>query len=180
MVRCPGGSFRWVSLSRPSPLLRESCHPKSEDVREGRPRTAAFTSCFGRALSAGVTRPTAWAGRDDVGLSPVSVVSHFVQATPPDTLTDHRRSPSILRCESTLLLPMLRQMTELGTPPGPKRDASWTILRLAPSSAQVAPRRWLHTPKRVRAEISVRARTHTGRIRLGHFSYHDKVAPFID
>ena len=127
MVRCPGGSFRWVSLSRPSPLLRESCHPKSEDVREGRPRTAAFTSCFGRALSAGVTRPTAWAGRDDVGLSPVSVVSHFVQATPPDTLTDHRRSPSILRCESTLLLPMLRQMTELGTPPGPNRDASWTI-----------------------------------------------------
>ena len=53
-------------------------------------------------------------------------------------------------------------------------------LRLVPSSAQVAPHRWLHTPKRVRAEIPVRARTLTGRIRLGHFSYHDKVAPFID
>ena len=75
----------------------------------------------------------------------------------PSQVTEHPALRKLLQ------LPVLRQMTELGTPPGPKRDASWTILRLAPSSAQVAPRRWLHTPKRVRAEISVRARTLTGR-----------------
>ena len=85
MVRRRGVSFRWVSLSRPSPLLRESCRPQGETVRVGLFHAAASARRFGWALSAGITRPAAWVGRDDVGLSPVSVVSHCVQAMPPTT-----------------------------------------------------------------------------------------------
>jgi hypothetical protein len=65
---------------------------------------------------------------------------------------------------------MLQQMTELGIPPWPKRDASrtisaWPLQRPAlPWDSGCIPR------SRVRAEISEQARTCTGRIRFHQFS----------
>ena len=38
-----------------------------------------------------LARPPTVVGQDDVGLSPVSIVSHYVQATPPGTQAVPRR-----------------------------------------------------------------------------------------
>jgi len=88
MVRRRRGSYRWVSLSRSSPLHRESCHPQDEVLREGALRTAAYARRFGWALSSRITCPTTWVRPDDVGFSPVSVVGHCMWVMPPSTWVD--------------------------------------------------------------------------------------------
>ena len=68
-------------------------------------------------------------GRDGVGLSPVSVVSHCVQASPPLTLTV--RDPLPHQGPRTSVGPtpaVLQPARGHGTPSGPKRGPSRTIL----------------------------------------------------
>ena len=68
--------------------------------------------------------------RDGVGLSPVSVVSHYVQATPPVTVSVRNDEPSyVVRAENGEPSPTrLRQVRELGLPTRPKRGTSRTTL----------------------------------------------------
>jgi len=81
--------------------------------------------------------------RDGVGLSPVSVVSHCVQARPPVTLSVRSTEPSYgLRGEGGgPSSARLRQVRERGLPTRPKRDPSRTTLawplrqRLLPGAA---------------------------------------------
>lgn len=83
-----GSSFHWFFLSRPSPLPWKSCRPRvvaSGQEHNDPPREPSrFVS-----LSVGVTAPAARVESDDVGLSPVSVISLSAQVKPPSTLLSH-------------------------------------------------------------------------------------------
>ena len=69
-------------------------------------------------------------GRDGVGLSPVSVVSHCAQATPPITVSVRSAEPPcVLRGEGGKpSSARLRQAWERGLPTRPKRGTSRTTL----------------------------------------------------
>lgn len=68
--------------------------------------------------------------RDGVGLSPVSVVSHCVQATSPNTLSVRRTKPSAVRRgeEGKPSSARLRPASERGLPTRPECDTSRTTL----------------------------------------------------
>lgn len=116
-----------------------------------------------------LVRPHAVVDRDDVGLHRsvlLAVLSRRPRQTPRRSFSSNR----VARKGKGGSLPMLQQMTELGIPPWPKRDASrtisaWPLQRPAlPWDSGCIPR------SRVRAEISEQARTCTGRIRFHQFS----------
>jgi len=101
---------------------------------------------------------------DEVGLSPVSVVSHFVQATPPITLMVHMPHTKRRHAREWMRLPRLPRVTELGLPSGPKRDASQTISTWPLRRRSLPPDAGYIPSFEVRVEISVQAWSRTGRI----------------
>jgi hypothetical protein len=94
--------------------------------QRGRRSHRRVTEPFRSAYGFGLPGPC----RDGVGLSPVSVVSHCVQASPPATLSVRRADPSLaLRVEQgEPCSTRLRQAKERGPPTRPKRDPSRTTL----------------------------------------------------
>jgi len=84
--------------------------------------TGPFRSAYGSGLPS--------RGWDGVGLSPVSVVSHCVQARPPVTVSVRSAAPSpVLRGEEARASSArLRQARGRGLPTRPKRDPSRTTL----------------------------------------------------
>jgi hypothetical protein len=103
---------------------------------------------------------------NDVGLSPVSVISHCEQARPPYTPRAGGQNRDVLLQDSSL---RNRLMLQHNLEPGTPHEAGlWPLPLhpcLAPPSPSIAGRRWLRTsPKRVRARISGRARPRPGRI----------------
>nr|VFK30657.1 MAG: hypothetical protein BECKMB1821G_GA0114241_10693 [Candidatus Kentron sp. MB]VFK34238.1 MAG: hypothetical protein BECKMB1821I_GA0114274_10663 [Candidatus Kentron sp. MB]VFK76601.1 MAG: hypothetical protein BECKMB1821H_GA0114242_10654 [Candidatus Kentron sp. MB] len=64
---------------------------------------------------------------DKVRRSPVNIISHCVQVTPPNTPGVQHRYPYILYYEGTLVLSMLQLDLELGIYQRPKRDTPRTL-----------------------------------------------------
>ena len=144
MVHQGRSSFRWVFLSRPSSLLPEELPSPRRCGSGGTQRPAASTCRFGIALSTGVTGPATGVESDDVGLSPVSVVNHCVQAMPiqaPERSARHNRTPP--REDS---FPGLQQVTELSPPPRPNRDTSRAVFTWPLRRRSLPGERWLRTP----------------------------------
>ena len=109
---------------------------------------------------------------DEVGLSPVSVVSHFCPGDP----TNHSDGPHLVtkfRGEEGRISPSgLHPIRETGPPSEPNRDTprsifTWPLRRRSlPSDAGCIPRQ-----SRVRVKISERAWTRPGRIRFHQLSF---------
>lgn len=164
MVRGRGVSFRWVSLSRSSPLLRESCRPQGEAVRMGPLRTAAFTSRFGRALSVRVTltgrkgrtgRRGTFTGQCCQPLCAGGPTRHLHG---PQAVTESR--PAGVPSQGFVKFRRLaHRVGRIVTPPAPSSPGPFAAAG-CPATLAAYP------SKRVRVRISGPARTRPGRIRF--------------
>jgi hypothetical protein len=144
-------------------LLQKSCHPQG-----GRGRSALSSPPHRLATSRATYRPTL-PGPDPRrrGTSPVSVISHCPQATPathpngPTTLTVLALSRSIRRCPGAS--PSLGVWHTVPADTSTSRGIfAWPLrYSLLPDCTGCVPL----PVGRVRAKISVQARTCTGRIR---------------
>src|SRR5712692_8666422 len=139
----------------------------SEGTRRTRSRRRVARAVSSSTYRPGVSRET-WSG---VGLSPVSVIGHCEQATPP--FTPRVRGDNRIHFPGDFLSNASACVSawhpcEAETRPLPPCPC------LAPSPPPVTGRRWLHTfplGRKVRARISGRVRTRPGRIRS---SFHKK------
>ena len=154
-------------------LLRSSCHPQN-GRRWGRPPHRRLAGPFRSAYRSGLPR------RDDVGLSPVSVVHHFAQAKPPLTSADRCDQPCRVAAEESTAIPEC--FMRLGTL-APRRSRNVTPPELSRPGPSVSKSRWLHTlpegkfesrvpyghgPARVGLDRSVWDRSHRLRLSRPH------------
>ena len=181
MVREVRVSFRWVFLSRPSPLLRKSCHPQGMSIR-GTTMLRRVDESFRTSLIDSRYRPgpegrvrTTWARKTN------TVTGQGCQPLCAGDATKHLSDPLVLTETGPRKNPFqsFSSLRNLAHHSRPKRDPSRTILtwhlrhHSLPSDASFVPLRLFDPPIgkphwtwRVRVRISEQARTRPGRIRL--------------